>query len=139
KIALPSRAAASTRSAWVSVELAITTASIVGSASAAAWVPTTAPCRPASRAAAAWSVSTITESRAAGWAAILAAWIAPMRPAPNWQNLSIRDVLFSARTLTPCRGDRQDDHDASDDGPGPGALSRGADERDRRPGSAALR
>ena len=42
---------------------------------------------PASRSAAAWSVSTIVCSRASGWAAMLAAWIAPMRPAPNWQKL----------------------------------------------------
>src|SRR5438034_3646254 len=81
----------------------------------------------------------MSESRAAGWAAILAAWIAPMRPAPNWQKLIIRDVLSSRRTLTPCRGGRQDDRDPPDDGPGAGALSDCAEQRDRRPGSPSVR
>src|SRR5258706_5106216 len=87
--ALPARAAASIRIAWVSVELAITTAWIAGSASAAAASPTAAPWRSASLAAAATSTSTTVRSRAPGWRAMLAAWIAPIRPAPNWQKLII--------------------------------------------------
>ena len=35
------------------------------------------------------------------------AWIAPMRPAPNWQKPIISDVLFSLQKIKRYRGDRQ--------------------------------
>jgi len=35
------------------------------------------------------SLSMIAARRAPGCAAIFAEWIAPMRPAPNWQNVII--------------------------------------------------
>jgi hypothetical protein len=50
---------------------------------------------PASRSAAARSGSTTICNRAPGWPARFFAWIAPMRPAPNWQKLII-PVSYSA-------------------------------------------
>src|SRR5215468_4674819 len=70
---------------------------------------------------------------------MLAAWIAPMRPAPNWQKL-IMPVLSIMLCVTAeySRG-AEDDHDLPDDGPGAHPLSRSAGERSRWPRGSVVR
>src|SRR6185295_11037212 len=83
KIAFFECAARSIRSAWVSVDDAMTTALTAGSANTPSTVPTCAPCCAASAFAAAASGSTTYLSLTPGWRTRLPAWILPIRPAPN--------------------------------------------------------
>src|SRR5689334_10030688 len=83
KIALPAFAARTMRSACVSVDDPIATARTPASSNTLTASVVCAPCCWASFEAAAASTSTTYLSRTPGWRAILPAWIAPMRPAPN--------------------------------------------------------
>ena len=104
KIALPDAAARWIRSACVSVDDAIATARIEGSANTPSTLPTLASCCEASAAAACASGSTTYFSRTPGCLTMLPAWILPIRPAPKIAT-SIIDCSVVERRWTPaCAG-----------------------------------
>src|SRR4029077_4014297 len=70
---------------------------------------------------------------------MLAGWIAPMRPAPNWQKLIMPVLSIMLRSHSRIERGAEDDHDPSNDGPGADSLSRGADERNRWPRGSFIR
>src|SRR5687767_11883032 len=96
KIGLPARAPASIRSACVSVELAISSASMESSAIASRADAMRAPCNCASVCAAATSLSATQASSAPARVTRVAAWIRPIRPAPMSANLCMRGGLRAA-------------------------------------------
>ena len=99
--ALPARAAASTRSAWMRAGAAITTASTAGSASSSAGSVVTrgAPSEAARRWAAPGAGSATAASRAPGSRrARVSPWKAPIRPAPT-RPTATGAVLASLRVI----------------------------------------
>src|SRR5690606_32244841 len=89
KIALPARAKRSIRSAWVSVGVQMTTASISPAASISARLRTSAPCSAASAVPAGATASATAVSRACGSDEMARACTLPMRPAPRRPNLIV--------------------------------------------------
>ena len=100
--ALPAETACSIRSAWVSVGVQISTASMAASARIASALVALAPEAAASEVAASGIASVTATSWASPRAATFSPWMRPMRPAPSnpiFMAFVIPVVAFSSGSL----------------------------------------